>query len=70
METHSKSTSLEIVPEFNSNIARFLNTANLDEKEAQKRKLLNNVSVSIVAFEGAVTAIMFTNRKVKAHEEL
>ena len=70
METHSKSTSLEIVPEFNSNIARFLNSANLNEKDLQKRKLLNNVRVSIVAFEGAVATIMFTNRKVKAREEL
>ena len=38
LKTDSNSTSLEIVPEFNANIERFLNTANLDEKDAKKRK--------------------------------
>ena len=70
LETNNKATSLEIVPETHSNIARFLNDANFgntDRKEINKK---NNVSVFRTSVKGKITAIMYANRIIKAGEEL
>ena len=43
LKTNSKSTSLEIVPEHHSNIARFLNSANLDEVVEDENKWYGHI---------------------------
>ena len=70
LETDSKNSSLEIIPEYNSNIARFLNSANFDIDDKDIRSFKNNVSVFRTSFNGKVVAIMHTNRRVKEKEEL
>lgn len=70
LKTNSKSTSLEIVPEHHSNIARFLNSANFDEVDGDERGLRNNVSVFRGNLKGKVVAVMFTNRETQVGEEL
>ncbi len=72
MKTDDKSTSLEIVPEKHTNIARFLNTANYDNIKIDKKlvKHQNNVSVFKTVVEGKLTVIMHTNREIVAGEEL
>ena len=70
LKTDHKSSSLEIVPEYHSNIARFLNSANLDEVDKTERKFRNNVEVFRADYNGEVIAVLYTNRKISAGEEL
>ena len=74
LKTNNKSTSLEIVPEYHSNIARFLNSANLDKDldkvDKAEKKFRNNVDVFRANFEGKVIAVLHTNRRITAGEEL
>ncbi len=62
LKTSKESTSLEIVPQFNSNIARFLNGKDATKKE--------NVKVFRAAVNGKVTIIMQAKKTINKGEEL
>ena len=62
LKTSKKSTSLEVVPYFHSNIARFLNGKDQTNKE--------NIEVFRVAVNGMVTIIMQAKTNIKKGEEL
>ena len=69
LDTGNPGTSLEIIPASHSNIARFLNSANLD-RDCKNKSFKNNVSLFRTSYEGKVTAIMYTNRRIDQGEEL
>lgn len=68
LQTNDASTSLNVVPERYSNIARFFNGINNNQQGSKRNH--QNVRTIRCQVGGKATVLLYTNRKVKKGEEL
>lgn len=67
LDTGDADTSLVIVPQKHSNIARFFNGINNNQKSSKKKQNLKSIRCQI---DGRVCVLLYANRNIKKGEQL